>query len=66
MCIDAGLSHRVDVQLKDYRLLEGKFDKLVSIEMIEAVVSNIYRLTLINADDLLKPNGLGLIQSYHN
>ena len=33
----AGLSHRVDVQLKDYRLLEGKFDKLVSIEMIEAV-----------------------------
>ena len=32
-----GLSHRVTVQLKDYRLLEGKYDKLVSIEMIEAV-----------------------------
>ncbi|MFX9684301.1 class I SAM-dependent methyltransferase, partial [Acinetobacter baumannii] len=34
---EAGLSHRIDVQLKDYRMLEGKFDKLVSIEMVEAV-----------------------------
>ncbi len=32
---EAGLAHRIDVQLKDYRLLEGKFDKLVSIEMVK-------------------------------
>ncbi|MCM1961024.1 cyclopropane-fatty-acyl-phospholipid synthase family protein [Acinetobacter modestus] len=60
---DAGLSHRVNVQLKDYRLLEGKFDKLVSIEMIEAVGEQ-YLLTYFNkCRSLLKPNGLGLIQA---
>lgn len=60
---DAGLSHRVNVQLKDYRLLEGKFDKLVSIEMIEAVGEQ-YQSTYFNkCRSLLKPNGLGLIQA---
>ena len=34
---DAGLEHRVAVLLTDYRDLTGQFDKLVSIEMIEAV-----------------------------
>ena len=59
----AGLAHRVDVQLKDYRLLEGKYDKLVSIEMIEAVGEE-YLPTYFNiCYDLLKPNGLALIQA---
>jgi cyclopropane-fatty-acyl-phospholipid synthase len=34
---EAGLAARVDVQLRDYRDLDGAFDKLVSIEMLEAV-----------------------------
>lgn len=34
---DAGLSERVDVQLRDYRDIAGQFDRIVSIEMIEAV-----------------------------
>jgi cyclopropane-fatty-acyl-phospholipid synthase len=33
----AGLADRVDVQLRDYRHLEGTFDKIVSIEMMEAL-----------------------------
>jgi cyclopropane-fatty-acyl-phospholipid synthase len=33
----AGLQDRIDVQRRDYRDLEGQFDKLVSVEMIEAV-----------------------------
>ena len=33
----AGLADRVDVRCQDYRLLEGRYDKAVSIEMIEAV-----------------------------
>lgn len=60
---DAGLSHRVDVQLKDYRLLEGKFDKLVSIEMIEAVGEQYLSTYFNKCRYLLKPNGLGLIQA---
>ena len=34
---EAGLEDRVEVLLRDYRDLEGSYDKLVSIEMIEAV-----------------------------
>ena len=34
---EAGLSDRVDVMLEDYRDLRGRYSKLVSIEMIEAV-----------------------------
>ncbi|MCH7305130.1 SAM-dependent methyltransferase [Acinetobacter higginsii] len=60
---NAGLSHRVNVQLKDYRLLEGKFDKLVSIEMIEAVGEQYLSNYFNQCRTLLKPNGLGLIQA---
>ena len=60
---DVGLSHRVSVQLKDYRLLEGKFDKLVSIEMIEAVGEQYLSTYFNKCRSLLKPNGLGLIQA---
>ena len=34
---DAGLEDKITLLLQDYRDLEGSFDKLVSIEMIEAV-----------------------------
>ncbi len=59
----AGLAHRVDVQLKDYRLLEGKYDKLVSIEMIEAVGEQYLPTYFNKCRQLLKPNGLALIQA---
>ncbi|WP_416224656.1 class I SAM-dependent methyltransferase [Acinetobacter haemolyticus] len=59
----AGLSHRVDIQLKDYRLLEGKYDKLVSIEMVEAVGEAYLSTYLKQCRQLLKPNGLALIQA---
>ncbi|HBO71248.1 MAG TPA: class I SAM-dependent methyltransferase [Acinetobacter sp.] len=58
-----GLSHRVEVQLKDYRLLDGQFDKLVSIEMIEAVGEQYLSTYFNKCRSLLKPNGLGLIQA---
>lgn len=59
----AGLSHRVEIQLKDYRLLEGKYDKLVSIEMIEAVGEQYLSTYFKQCRQLLKPNGLALIQA---
>ena len=60
---EAGLSHRVSVQLQDYRLLEGKYDKLVSIEMIEAVGEQYLPTYFQKCRELLKPNGLALIQA---
>lgn len=60
---EAGLSHRVSVQLQDYRLLEGKYDKLVSIEMIEAVGEQYLPTYFRKCRELLKPNGLALIQA---
>ncbi len=59
----AGLSDRITVLLKDYRELDGRFDKLVSIEMIEAVGHQYYSDYFAQCARLLKPHGLMLLQS---
>ncbi|MDE2421378.1 MAG: class I SAM-dependent methyltransferase [Gammaproteobacteria bacterium] len=59
----AGLSHKVQVLLQDYRDLTGTYDKLVSIEMIEAVGHQYLSQYFATCQRLLKPNGLGLIQA---
>ena len=59
----AGLSDRITVLLKDYRELEGTYDKLVSIEMIEAVGAKFFAQYFAKCSQLLKPDGVGLIQS---
>ncbi len=59
----AGLDDRVTVLLKDYRELEGKFDKLVSIEMIEAVGHQYYDEYFSRCSNLLEDDGLMLLQS---
>ena len=60
---DAGLADRVTVLKQDYRDLTGRFDKLVSIEMIEAVgaaqLPNFFQVCA----DRLKPDGAALIQA---
>ncbi len=60
---DAGLDDLVTVIFKDYRELEGSFDKLVSIEMIEAVGHEFYKQYFATCAALLKPDGLMLIQA---
>jgi len=59
----AGLSDRVTVLKKDYRELTGRFDKLVSIEMVEAVGHHYLATYLKQCDALLKDDGLALIQA---
>lgn len=59
----AGLSDRVEVLLCDYRNLEGRFDKLVSIEMIEAVGAQYLDTYFAKVTELLRPDGLALIQA---
>jgi cyclopropane-fatty-acyl-phospholipid synthase len=56
------LSDKVSVILKDYRLMEGQFDKLVSIEMLEAVGSEFYNEYFKKCSDLLKKDGIFAIQ----
>lgn len=60
---EAGLTDRVTVLLKDYRALTGQYDKLVSIEMIEAVGHAFYDTYFKCCSDLLKPEGMMLLQA---
>ena len=57
------LQDKITLLLNDYRDLEGKFDKLVSIEMIEAVGHQFYDTYFKKCASLLKPNGMALIQA---
>ena len=59
----AGLADRVTVLLRDYRDLEGTYDKLVSIEMIEAVDWRQYPTFFSACARLLAPGGLMALQA---
>jgi cyclopropane-fatty-acyl-phospholipid synthase len=59
----AGLENRIEVLLKDYRDLSGQYDKLISIEMIEAVGYAYYDTFFKKCSDLLKPDGLMVLQA---
>jgi cyclopropane-fatty-acyl-phospholipid synthase len=60
---EAGLGERVTVLLKDYRDLEGHYDRLVSIEMIEAIGAEYLGTYFAQLGRLLKPDGLALVQA---
>ncbi|GHA15357.1 cyclopropane-fatty-acyl-phospholipid synthase [Arenicella chitinivorans] len=57
------LSDQVTVKLQDYRDVEGTFDKLVSIEMIEAIGHQYLDTYFRKLNHLLKPNGKALVQA---
>jgi len=59
----SGLSHRIRLLRKDYRHLGGKFDKLVSIEMIEAVGHQYLNTFFQICSRLLNANGMMLLQA---
>ena len=59
----AGLTDRVNVLLEDYRDLAGTYDKLVSIEMIEAIGHQYLDAYFAKCNALLRPDGLALIQA---
>ncbi len=60
---ERGLANRVRVLQQDYRELSGQFDKVVSIEMIEAVGAAYLQTYFAKICGLLKPHGLALIQA---
>lgn len=58
-----GLSDRITLLFNDYRDLSGEYDKLVSIEMIEAIGHQFQDVYFRKCASLLKPGGLALIQA---
>ncbi len=60
---EAGLEDRITLLLEDYRDLGGQFDKLVSIEMIEAVGHEYHDTFFRKCAELLKPDGQMLLQA---
>jgi cyclopropane-fatty-acyl-phospholipid synthase len=59
----AGLGDRITVLLEDYRDLQGRYDKLVSVEMIEAVGARYLETYFAKIGALLEPGGLALLQA---
>ena len=59
----AGLQDRITLLLDDFRDLDGRYDKLVSIEMIEAIGHDLFVPYFRKCADLLKPDGAMLIQA---
>lgn len=60
---DAGLTEQIKVIMFDYRELKGQYDRLVSVEMIEAVGHEYYPVFFQKCAQLLKPDGVMLIQA---
>jgi cyclopropane-fatty-acyl-phospholipid synthase len=60
---DAGLEDHITLLLDDYRELDGSYDKLVSIEMIEAIGHRNFATYFRKCSDLLKADGMMLLQS---
>jgi cyclopropane-fatty-acyl-phospholipid synthase len=58
----AGLQDKVDVRLQDYREIEGTFDKIVSIEMLEAVGHAFLDTYFKKVHQLLKEDGILAVQ----
>jgi cyclopropane-fatty-acyl-phospholipid synthase len=60
---EEGLEDRIDLQFLDYRNVTGRYDKIVSVEMIEAVGYEYYDTFFGRLDELLTPNGMIALQA---
>jgi cyclopropane-fatty-acyl-phospholipid synthase len=58
----AGLAERVEVRLQDYRDVEGRFDRIASIEMFEAVGERYWPVFFGRLRELLAPSGRAGLQ----
>jgi cyclopropane-fatty-acyl-phospholipid synthase len=60
---ESGLDDRVTLLFDDYRELNGRYDKLVSIEMVEAIGHRYFDTYFAQCSKLLRPNGMMLLQA---
>jgi len=57
-----GLGDRIDLRLQDFRQITGRFDKIVSIEMMEALGDRYLEAFCAKLDEVLAPDGLAGLQ----
>ncbi len=56
--VDAGLQDQIEICIQDYRHITGRFDKIASIEMLEAVGDKYHESFFAKCAEVLTPNGL--------
>jgi cyclopropane-fatty-acyl-phospholipid synthase len=59
---DEGLQAQIELRLQDYRDVQGRYDRIVSIEMLEAVGERYWPTYFDTLRDRLKPGGLAVVQ----
>ncbi|MGO4361210.1 class I SAM-dependent methyltransferase [Terrabacter sp. RAF57] len=60
---DAGFTDTVDIRIQDYREVEGVYDAVVSVEMIEAVGEEYWETYFRTIDERLAPGGIAAVQA---
>ncbi len=60
---EKGLDQKIHLEFADYRLKQGQYDRIVSIEMLEAVGEKYLSTYFKKIDELLKPGGIAVIQT---
>lgn len=60
--VQENLSNQIEFKLLDYRKIEGQYDKIVSVEMLEAVGEKYYESFFAKCQEVLKPDGLMALQ----
>lgn len=60
---EQGLGDSITLLVQDYRDLEGQYDRLVSIEMVEAIGAEYLFAYFLKLTQLLKPDGMALVQA---
>ena len=65
---DKGLSDKITIELKDYREIQGSFQRVISVEMIEAVGKEYLGKFLATIEKVLAPDGVAVLQiiAYHD
>lgn len=59
---EAGLADKIDIRFQDYRTITGQFDKIASIEMLEAVGDQYLETYFAKCNEVLAPHGLLALQ----
>ncbi len=59
---DEGLADQIEIRIQDYRHITGKFDKIASIEMLEAVGDKYHHSFFAKCAEVLAPDGLLAVQ----
>ena len=58
-----GLKDNIDIKLVDFRNIEGSYDRIISVEMIEAIGFELFNPYFSRIEELMRPDGTAVIQA---